>query len=121
MDTTVVVPSPSPVAPVAAEAAAGELLVLDSTVVILPPPLLVLLSLGPAAVGSSAGASRPSSTVEPRGRPPLAIASSSSRGTMLVPRDGHEDVPPFILEGVEGEEMEAKEWHLAEAVADRVL
>lgn len=31
---------------------------------------------------------------------------------------GREHLLPFILKGVEGEEMEAKEWHLVEVVAD---
>jgi hypothetical protein len=43
-------------------------------------------------------------------RPP-----SSSEEALPVPGDGRGGLPPFILEGVEGEEMEADEWHLVEA------
>jgi hypothetical protein len=62
-------------------------------------------------VGLSTEASLPARVAEPWGWSPPAIAASS-RGTFLAPGDGYEDLSPFILEGVEGEDMEAEEWHL---------
>lgn len=40
-------------------------------------------------------------------------------GVLPALGDGREGLPPFILEGAEGEEMEAEEWNLVEVVADR--
>lgn len=79
VNTTVVVPPPSPWAPAAVEATTGDLPSTDLMVVILPPPLLVLLSLGPTAVvGSSAEVSLLVATAELRELLSLAIAASSS-------------------------------------------
>lgn len=112
------------VIPVDTIVAAGAPLTADMAVASLPPPL-ALLPLGVAvATGVSGAAALATATAEPLAPllPPLVVSSSSPvvvLSVLAAPRRDLENLPPFILEGSEGEEMEAEEWHLIKAASDR--
>lgn len=112
------------VIPVDTIVAAGAPLTADMAVASLPPPL-ALLPLGVAvATGVSGAAALATATAEPLAPllPPLVVSSSSPvvvLSVLAAPRRDLENLPPFILEGSEGEEMEAEEWHLIKVASDR--
>jgi hypothetical protein len=96
----------------------------DMVVASLSSPLLAWLPLGATVAVSAAWVMANAVSVEPQASSLLSLAASSYSYVLPTPplpasRGDLENLPPFMLEGSDGEEMEAEEWHLIETTADR--
>jgi hypothetical protein len=116
------------VVPVAIVSATGAPPMVDTAVASMLPPLPLpllpaLLPPGAAVAADAAGVMATAASAEHRDllSLPLVVSSSHVPLTPLLPdsEGGLQDLPPFILEGSKGEEMEAEESHLIEAASNR--